>query len=233
MINAFYPFHRYHWFQSSSMNFRIISTVLAVYLYFPYCFFMTYSILLRRFLDTFFSFFRATPFFLTCRCILAIPCFPQFLEPANLLFQQKIYEFCALLEKKIIFFQFPVFPILFLTQSLSFTFSFVFFNHGLYTSFHIHFTFILPLLLLGTNQLTSSSAKKSISIITFSHWISFLEKQLVIICFITPPKYLQRIFLYFLYFIYYFGLVVYLRILFLFTIYRTVSFFFPLYSVYR
>lgn len=193
---------------------------------------MTYSILLRRFLDTFFSFFRATPLLPHLPMYSCDPLLSSIFRTRQLIVSTKnLRVLCTF--RIFFFFQFPVFPILFLTQSLSFTFSFVFFNHGLYTSFHIHFTFILPLLLLGTNQLTGSSAKKSISIITFSHWISFLEKQLVIICFITPPKYLQRIFLYFLYFIYYFGLVVYLRILFLFTIYRTVSFFFPLYSVYR
>lgn len=231
MINAFYPFHRYHWFQSSSMNFRIISTVLAVYLYFPYCFFMTYSILLRRFLDTFFSFLRATPLLPHLPMYSCDPLLSSIFRPRQLIVSTKNLR--VLCTSRIFFFFFNFlysryYSSLSLFHSLSLLSfstmacipSFTFTSHSYYHYYYLE-------------QLTGSSAKKSISIITFSHWISFLEKQLVIICFITPPKYLQRIFLYFLYFIYYFGLVVYLRILFLFTIYRTVSFFFPLYSVYR
>lgn len=88
MINAFYPFHRYHWFQSRSMIFRIFFTVLTVYLNFSLIFFMTYSITLWPFLDTF-LFFRATPFLSTCRCILAIPCLPQFFRTFQLIISRK------------------------------------------------------------------------------------------------------------------------------------------------
>ena len=110
MINAFYPFHRYHWFQSSSMNFRIIFTVLAVYLYFPCCFFMTYSILLRRFLDTFFSFFRATPLLPHLPMYSCDPLLSSFFRTRQLIISTKNLRVLCTSRKKFFFFSISCIP---------------------------------------------------------------------------------------------------------------------------
>ena len=109
-----------------------------------------------------------------------------------------------------------VYPILFLLQSLSFILI-LFFNHGLYTSFHIHFTFtfILPLLATKTNYQPLPPKKHF-----YNHFLtlelSFLEKQTCYnnLFYYYLPKYLptkDSLFLYLL-FQKFLGLVVYLRI---------------------
>ena len=85
--------------------------------------FMTYSITLWPFLDTF-LFFRATPFLPTCRCILAIPCLPQFFRTFQLIISRKnlrvyrIWFFFSILT----IFSRCISDITFLNLSLSFSF---------------------------------------------------------------------------------------------------------------
>ena len=54
-----------------------------------FCFFMTYSILPCRLLCYLHFLFEPPPFFLTCRCTLAIPYFPHFFRTSQLLVNEK------------------------------------------------------------------------------------------------------------------------------------------------
>lgn len=74
-----------------------------------------------------FLLFEPPPFFLTCRCILAIPYFPHFSRTCQLIVSKKKFcEFYALLESG--FFQFPccISDIIPHSISLSFTFTSIF-----------------------------------------------------------------------------------------------------------